>query len=100
MGTNFVVIKLLLFASLKEKFGNQNEYEFSIQREWKTSEDLKCELLEKLTNTEYNCKQNRGTSSMIDKENLIVAVNEEFVMENISLADGDKVCLLQPVSGG
>jgi len=33
-------------------------------------------------------------------ENVLVAVNQEFVNRGIALADGDEVALMPPVSGG
>lgn len=77
------MITVLYFASLKEKIGHKQE---QIQFAGKTVDQL----------IDYIAKQ----YDRFPKDSLLVAVNEEYVLGNERLADGDTVAFIPPVSGG
>lgn len=77
------MITVLLFAHLQEQFGKEkitvNETELTVG-----------ELKERLK-TEYNWS---------DGQRVMVAVNEEYAMDEDMIKTGDMVALIPPVSGG
>jgi molybdopterin synthase sulfur carrier subunit len=77
------MVKILLFADLRDKFGSE---ELEIEAEGKTVKELKA-LLENL-------------NSHISLDSVMVAVNEEFTGDESIIKKGDLVALIPPVSGG
>ena len=77
------MVKILLFADLRDKFGSG---ELEIEAEGKTVKELKA-LLENLNNH-------------ISLDSVMVAVNEEFTGEESIIKNSDLVALIPPVSGG
>jgi molybdopterin synthase sulfur carrier subunit len=77
------MVKILLFADLRDKFGTG---ELEIDAEGKTVKELKV-LLENLNNH-------------ISLDSVMVAVNEEFTGEESIIKNSDLVALIPPVSGG
>jgi molybdopterin synthase sulfur carrier subunit len=77
------VITILLFAHLQEQFGTDriviNEKELTVG---KLKERLK---------TEYNWNDGRQ---------VMVAVNEEYALDDDVIKEGDTTALIPPVSGG
>ncbi|WP_088066687.1 molybdopterin converting factor subunit 1 [Gottfriedia luciferensis] len=78
------MIKVLLFAHLREKLGTeqlmiQDKNEMSVQ-------DLKIWLSE-----QYNLQS---------LNHVMTAINEEFVTDDEVVKDGDTVAFIPPVSGG
>jgi len=79
-------VRVLFFASTREIIGtNSIEIEMS---EGATIRDLRDDL----------SKQFPGLGSV--EKNLAVAINEEYVVDDAPLANGDQVALIPPVSGG
>jgi sulfur-carrier protein len=79
------MIKVLLFAGLQEAL---KEHELKIEQSTLTV----YELMEKLQNT---------YPQLPSLSNVMVAINEEYVMDKESLVNsGDTVALIPPVSGG
>jgi molybdopterin synthase sulfur carrier subunit len=76
------VINILLFAHLQEAI---REESIAIQRTEITVADLK-----KVIENEYE----------LNLDNIMVAVNEEFVEEDFIIKEGNTVALIPPVSGG
>lgn len=77
------MITILLFAHLQEQFGTEriviNEKELTVKQ-----------LKEKL-NAEYNWN---------DSQQVMIAVNEEYALDDEVIQEGDTVALIPPVSGG
>lgn len=78
------MINILLFASLKEKVGQE-------RIEWDgsglTVSQLKEQMIEKYDLTS-------------ELQSVMVAVNEEFEEESYILVEGDTLAFIPPVSGG
>ncbi len=79
-------IKVLYFSSLKDKLGKNME-DIDLP-ENSTVEDLISTLKEKYSEI----------SDSLD--NVMLALNEEYVEKNTPVKDGDTVALIPPVSGG
>ncbi|MGO4888474.1 molybdopterin converting factor subunit 1 [Anaerobacillus sp. MEB173] len=78
------MIKVLLFAAFEEALGKR---ELSME----ASSLTVAQLREKLS-AEY--------SSLPSLDNVMIAVNEEFVEDNAILHENDVVAIIPPVSGG
>lgn len=76
------MIEVLLFASLKEQIKQDN---IVIEKDRLFVSELKTYLKQ-----QYE----------LDVEDVMVAVNEEYIEEDIELTAGDKVAFIPPVSGG
>ena len=79
-------VRVLFFASTREIVG-ENSIEIKLN-EGDTVRDLMNEL----------SKQFPELGSVEKK--LAVAINEEYVVDDMSLVNGDEVALIPPVSGG
>ncbi|MCM3397771.1 molybdopterin converting factor subunit 1 [Oceanobacillus profundus] len=77
------MIKILLFAHLQEKAGSD---QLTIDKEQTTIRDLKNILKE--------------TYQLIELDQVMTAVNEEYVMDDEIVKAGDTVAFIPPVSGG
>jgi molybdopterin converting factor subunit 1 len=77
-------INIIYFASLKDQSNKSNE---KIQTESKTVDDLFNEL-----NVKYSFK--------VPKNNLRVAINEEYKEFSSKLNENDTVVFIPPVAGG
>ena len=77
------MIKILLFAHLQEKAGSD---QLTIDKEQTTIRDLKNILKE--------------TYQLIEFDQVMTAVNEEYVMDDEIAKAGDTVAFIPPVSGG
>lgn len=115
-GSNMVLIKLLIFASLRDTFGEQQEILLNIGRtNWNTAKLLKMHLLEELRSRWLQRKHdNSQTSSNHDgqsakigapnfnQNSIMLAINEMFINPNetVNLQRDDVVALIPPVSGG
>ncbi|MFJ9289949.1 molybdopterin converting factor subunit 1 [Bacillus halotolerans] len=77
------MINILLFAGLAEKAGTST---LEIDMEQATTDDIKAVL-----------KEQYGLESI---DTAMIAVNENYVKENISVSSGDTVAVIPPVSGG
>jgi molybdopterin synthase sulfur carrier subunit len=77
------MVKILLFADLRDKFGSG---ELEIEAEGKTVKELKALL--------------GNLNSHISLDSVMVAVNEEFTGDESIIKKGDLVALIPPVSGG
>ena len=110
-----VLIKLLIFASLRDTFQEQRELVLDIeQAEWKSVTDLKLKLIEILQvrwlqrNHETENIYNENLQSIginiptFNHRSIMLAVNTNFIHTNdaINLRENDKVAMIPPVSGG
>ncbi len=86
VGERALKVTVLLFASYKEKVG-KGRVELDLAT-GATVGDLADEMLR------------RHPGLVQDTARLAVAVNHEFQRHDYSLADGDEVALIPPVSGG
>lgn len=77
------MVSVLLFAQLKDQAGSER---ITIDKEELTVKDLLIILQEKY-----------GLTSL---EQVMVAINEEYSMEEDVIKAGDTVALIPPVSGG
>lgn len=77
------MIKLLLFAQLRDQAGKQEIY---INIKGKSVKELKEVLKE--------------SYSFDELDSVMVAINEEFVSDEEVIREGDVVALIPPVSGG
>jgi molybdopterin synthase sulfur carrier subunit len=77
------MIKVLLFAHLQEKAGRET---LQIEHSSLTVNDLK-----KMMETTYD---------LGSLEHVMVAVNEEYALDQDTIQPGDVVALIPPVSGG
>lgn len=77
------MIKLLLFAQLRDQIGKQEIY---IDIEGKTVKELK-EMLKR-------------SYSLDELDSVMIAINEEFVSDEEIIRTGDIIALIPPVSGG
>ncbi|OUS26019.1 molybdopterin converting factor subunit 1 [Gammaproteobacteria bacterium 45_16_T64] len=82
------MINVLYFASVKERIGRAGE-EVSYRQEINT-ERLLDSLIEK----------GEPWSVVLDKESLLVAVNQEMAGWDVEIKDGDEVAFFPPVTGG
>lgn len=104
-----VHIKLLTFASLRDRLSEEPVVSLSIETDvWRSSDDLKKFLLQKLharwaTRQRATGELNR-TLELPPAKTFMLAINETQVSENnteqIVLQDCDQVALIPPVSGG
>jgi len=79
-------VRVLFFASTREIVG-KNSIEIKLN-EGATIRDLRNEL----------AKQFPELGSVEKK--IAVAINEQYVVDDVSLVNGDEVALIPPVSGG
>ena len=79
-----MIVYLKLFASLRDKCGYADK-ELTLQAPARVKEivDILCE----------------GNPD-INRENLLVAVNQEYANADAAVKDGDTVAIFPPVSGG
>ena len=77
------MIKLLLFANLRDQTGKQ---EINVDIEGKSVKELKRVLKE--------------SYSFDELDSVMIAINEEFVNDEEIIRKGDVVALIPPVSGG
>ncbi|WP_284139439.1 MULTISPECIES: molybdopterin converting factor subunit 1 [unclassified Virgibacillus] len=77
------MVDLLFFAELQESVGKEK---ISVEAAGMTVQELKNTYLRK-----YDIQ---------NTENVMVAINEEYVTDNSILVDGDVVAFIPPVSGG
>jgi molybdopterin synthase sulfur carrier subunit len=77
------MVKILLFADLRDKFG-RGELEMAVAG--KTVKELKAEL--------------ETMNNRISLGSVMVAVNEEFTGEDTMIKNADIIALIPPVSGG
>ncbi|HZH58446.1 MAG TPA: molybdopterin converting factor subunit 1 [Metabacillus sp.] len=77
------MIKVLLFAHLQEKVGQES---ISIERNHATVKEIRDEMM--------------TTFDLGSLENVMVAVNEEYALDEDVVKSGDVVAFIPPVSGG
>ncbi|WP_026562796.1 molybdopterin converting factor subunit 1 [Bacillus sp. J37] len=77
------MIKVLLFAHLQEKVGQES---ISIERNQTTVKDIRDYML--------------SAYDLENLENVMIAVNEEYALEDDMVKAGDVVAFIPPVSGG
>ncbi|MBU7591913.1 molybdopterin converting factor subunit 1 [Metabacillus halosaccharovorans] len=77
------MIKVLLFAHLQEKVGQES---ISIERNQTTVKDIRDYML-----SAYDIE---------NLENVMIAVNEEYALDDDMVKAGDVVAFIPPVSGG
>ncbi|MCV9887454.1 molybdopterin converting factor subunit 1 [Metabacillus halosaccharovorans] len=77
------MIKVLLFAHLQEKVGQES---ISIERIETTVKDIRDYIL--------------SAYDIGNLENVMIAVNEEYALDDDMVKAGDVVALIPPVSGG
>ncbi|KAG7342401.1 molybdopterin converting factor, subunit 1 [Nitzschia inconspicua] len=88
-----VKVQVLFFASAREAAGNVSQITLELSSDQATTSKIRQRLSQ-----EYP-----GLASMVlDKENLTLALNEEYVTseQDLPLKDGDTVALIPPISGG
>ncbi|MEW5806220.1 MAG: molybdopterin converting factor subunit 1 [Acidobacteriota bacterium] len=78
-------VKILLFASFREKAGKSELIE---------------EIEEGTTAREIWEELKKRYSLPILSEHVLMAINEEFAMEDTIVKDGDTIAFFPPVSGG
>lgn len=77
------MIKVLLFAHLQEKVGQES---ISIERNHATVKEIRDEMM--------------SAFDVGSLENVMVAVNEEYALDEDVVKSGDVVAFIPPVSGG
>ena len=77
------MIKVLLFAHLQEKVGQER---INIEKNHATVKEIRDYML--------------STYDVGTLENVMVAVNEEYALDEDIVKDGDVVAFIPPVSGG
>ncbi|WP_186576397.1 molybdopterin converting factor subunit 1 [Aquibacillus kalidii] len=77
------MINLLFFAHLQEEIGNDK-----IKLE---TDNITVKQLKGILKTDYNLSQ---------MDQVMVAINEEYALEDDIIKSGDTVALIPPVSGG
>jgi len=77
------MIKVLLFAHLQEKVGQES---ISIEKNFATVKEIRDEIM--------------TTFDLGSLENVMVAVNEEYALDEDVVKSGDVVAFIPPVSGG
>lgn len=91
--TKVITIKVLFFASAREAAGNISET--TIQLEDASTTTTTTGIRHALANL-YP-----GLADMVlDETNLTLALNEEYVTQEMPLKDGDTIALIPPISGG
>lgn len=108
-----VSIKILVFASLRDKFQEQRELALELeQTKWDSANELRAYLLGKLQarwleRNQYN-NHNDSLSKIrcslpnVKPNTIMLAVNEDFIDPSvpINLYHNDRIALIPPVSGG
>lgn len=100
-----VQINLLMFASLRDKFSEEDLVKITIDKtDWPNSSQLKDHLLSVLAGRwflKYGQDQVEEFK-LPDQASLMLAINESYVdsSKSIQLSDGDNIALIPPVSGG
>jgi len=84
---NSISIKVVFFASTREKIRIDEDI-FIFETTETTTKELKHEIKERYP----------ALSDIIDS--ITLAVNQEYVYEDVGLNDGDEVALIPPLSGG
>ncbi len=86
------MIEIVYIGSMRDDLGVQRERE---QLEWRADVTDVAALIE------FLCAQ-RGVqwSAALQKENLLVSVNQAMVQTDHPLADGDEVIFFPPIAGG
>jgi len=80
-----MIIKIKYFASLREKIG-------------RGSDTLKVSKVSKVLQVAQVWQQATGQASFPD--NVLIALNQEYVDANALVKDGDEVAFFPPVTGG
>ncbi|MBT3427100.1 MAG: molybdopterin converting factor subunit 1 [Gammaproteobacteria bacterium] len=83
------MIKVVFFASLRERFGSSG---FAVENNQVESVAGLVKLLELPDGTSFN--------SIFAQEKLMVAVNQEVVDGDCLITEGDEVAFFPPVTGG
>ena len=81
-------MKIKYFAWLKDITNSESE----------TFDDINIDDINKLK--KYIVKKYPDLKKHIDKDVLRIAVNQEYIVENISLNTNDEIAIFPPVSGG
>ncbi len=84
------MLKIIYFASLKEKIG-RSEDQIELPEGVSTLSDLIDSLSESLDDT---------WSSAINSSTTLMAVNQEMSDSNTLIKDGDEIAFFPPVTGG
>jgi len=88
-----LTVKVLLFASAREAVGNISEMTLTFDCDSATTANFRKLMAEKYP---------KLSTFVLDEESITLALNEEYVQSGqvLSLADGDTVALIPPISGG
>ncbi|GLS25259.1 molybdopterin converting factor subunit 1 [Marinibactrum halimedae] len=89
------MIKVLFFASLRDKLG-VSELAVSIDQLTAISHETSVEVLVK-----HLSSQNAQWGDILNSDaSLLIAINQTMVESNTVIHDGDEVALFPPVTGG
>lgn len=97
-----MLVKLMMFASLRDAFQEQRETILELERaEWNSAGELKACLLTKLQ-ARWLQKNHNSSVPNFEQNSIMLAVNENFIYPDkaINLRQHDVVALIPPVSGG
>lgn len=93
--TKVITIKVLFFASAREAAGNISETTIQLEDATASTTTTTTGIRHALANL-YP-----GLADMVlDETNLTLALNEEYVTQEMPLKDGDTIALIPPISGG
>lgn len=99
------IVKVITFASIRDNFCEDESFDTVVKSSYPSPKELIDDVIQILhTRFEERRKTNQVPSAEkalpIDKQCLMISINEEFVAQSISLKNGDRVGLIPPVSGG
>jgi molybdopterin converting factor subunit 1 len=93
--TTGITIRVLFFASAREAVGGRSEIQWTFPNDDDAApadtEQLRIQLAKSYPNL---------STLILDRESITLAVNEEYVLENTILKQGDVVAIIPPISGG
>jgi molybdopterin synthase sulfur carrier subunit len=89
--TKNITIRVLFFASAREAVGGRSDIHWTFPEEAADTELLRYEMAKAYPNL---------SNLILDRDSMTLAVNEEYVLDNTKLKQGDVVAIIPPISGG
>lgn len=97
-----VVVRLYIFASIREILSEQRERQISLDKtHWSCAKELQQHLL-KILKEDWLVRQKDTNAVLTNLPPIMLIINESYVDPNqaVQLSDQDTICLIPPITGG